>query len=115
MSPTWWPRKRYVLHSRNAGPSPFLARSTSGAGRQRRAAADDRVRAQIAGVRIGDVHRSALAFAVAGLLAEQLGEHEIGYRAFREAVSVAAMRARDVVISSQRLADADGHRLLAYI
>ncbi len=47
------------------------ARSDTGA------AADDGVRAQIAGVGIGDVHRSTLAFAIAGFLAEQLGEHSI--------------------------------------
>ena len=50
------------------------------AGRDARAAADDRIGSEIAGIGIGDVHRSAFAFAVAGFLAEQLGEHPVEAR-----------------------------------
>ncbi len=86
-----------------------------GAGRDAGAAADDRVGAEVAGVGIGDVHRAALAFAVAGFLAEQLGKHPIGRRAFRQAMAVAAMRAGDEVVFPQRFADAAGDRFLTYI
>src|SRR5207244_7262060 len=84
-------------------------------GRQRRAAAHDRVRAQVAGGGIGDVHRSALPFAVAGLLAEQLRDYQVRHRALGEAMAVAPVRAGDVVVWPQRLADADRYRLFPYI
>src|SRR6266853_2609867 len=59
-----------------------------GAGRNAGAAADDGVGAEVAGVGIGNVHRAALALAVAVLFAEQLGKHAVGRRAFREAMAV---------------------------
>ena len=68
------------------------------AGGDSRAAADDGVRAEVAGVRVGDVHRAALAFAVARFLAQQFGEHPVELRPLGEAVPVAAMRAGDVVV-----------------
>src|SRR5207249_11526105 len=90
-------------------------RRQRGAGRDARGAADDRVGAEVARLRIRGVHRAALAAAVARLLAEQLGEHAVDRRALGQAVAVTAMRARDEVVAAQRLADADGHGLLAYI
>ena len=83
------------------------------AGGERRAAADDGVGAEIAGVRIGDMHRSAFALAVAGFLPEQLGEHQIRRGALCETVTVTAVRAGNVVVPSQRVADAHGHRFFA--
>ena len=65
-----------------------------GAGRDPGRAADDRVRAEVAVGVVGDVHRAALAAAVAGLLAEQLGEHPADVGALGQAVAVAAVRAR---------------------
>ena len=62
---------------------------------------------------VGDVHRTALAAAVALLLAEQLAEHPLDGRALRQAVAVSAVRARDEVVAPERLADADGDSLLA--
>src|SRR5438067_5330708 len=50
-------------------------------------AADDCIRAEIAVLVIGDVHRAALAAAVAGFLPEQLGEHAPDLRALGEAVT----------------------------
>ena len=61
---------------------------------------------------VGDVHRTALAAAIAGLLAEQLGEHAVDGGALGEAVPVAAMGRGDVVVPPQRLACADCDRLL---
>ncbi len=90
-------------------------------GRKRRAggdagaAADDGVGAQVAGVGIGDVHGAAFTLAIAGFFAKQLGEHAVDRRAFREAMAVAAMRAGDVVVGTERLADADGDGFLTYI
>src|SRR5262245_5061821 len=90
-------------------------RRQRGAGGDARRAADDGVGAEVAGLRIRDVHRTALAAAVAGFLAEQLGEHPGHRRTLGQAVAVAAMRARDEVVALQRLADSDGYALLAYI
>jgi hypothetical protein len=78
-------------------------------------AADDGVGAQIAVFLVGDVHRSALAAAIAFRLAEQLAEHFLELRALGDAVAVAAVGGGDVVCLFQRLADADGNRLLAGI
>src|SRR5580704_750488 len=88
-------------------------RRERGARRDAGAAADNRVGTQIPGVGIGDVHRPALPLAVARFLAEQFRKHAIGRRAFREAVSVAAVGARDVVRASERLADAGRDRVFA--
>src|SRR5207245_1026322 len=76
-------------------------------------AADDGVGAELARLGIGDVHRAALAAAVARLLAEELREHPVDRRPLGQAVTVAAMRARDEVVAAQGLADADRHGLLA--
>jgi len=84
-----------------------------GARRDAGRAADDRVRAEVPVLVVGDVHRAALAAAVAGLLAEQLGEHPVDRGALREAVAVAAVGRGDVVVLPQRLADADRDGLLA--
>ena len=80
-----------------------------------RAAADDGVGAQVAGSRVGNVHRSAFAPAVPGFFAEQLREHELGRGSLGQAVPVAAMRAGDVIVGPQRGTDADGNRLFADI
>src|SRR5581483_10811603 len=76
-------------------------------------AADDRVRAEVAVLVVGDVHRAALAAAVARLLAEQLGEHPARLGALREAVTVPAVRRRDPVVPAERGAHADRDPLLA--
>ncbi len=59
--------------------------------------AHNRVCAQVAGVRIGNVHGTALALAVSGLFSQQFGEHLVGGSAFRQTMSMTAMRAGDVV------------------
>src|SRR5438067_4777740 len=92
------------------GAAPL--RGERGSGRDPRRAADDRVRAEVPVLVVGDVHRAALAAAVAGLLAEQLGEHPADLGSLREAVPVAAVRRRDPVLAPQRRAHADGDRLL---
>ncbi len=61
---------------------------------------------------IGDVHRTALAFAVAGLPAVKLGHHAVQVGALRDAMAVAAMRRDDPVAALERGADADRDRLL---
>src|SRR5712691_7435185 len=93
------------------GPAPL--RRERGARRDARGAADDRVRAEIPVLVIGNVHGAALAAAVAGLLAEQLREHPPRLGALGEAVSVPAVRGGDPVVAPQRRADADRDRLLA--
>src|SRR5438270_10068699 len=84
-----------------------------GAGRDPGGAADDRVRAEIAVLVIGDVHRAALPTAVTRLLAEQLGEHAAHLRTLGETVTVAAVRGRDPVLAAEGCAHADRDRLLA--
>src|SRR5215211_4497847 len=87
-------------------------------GRERRAGRDagrsphDRVCAEIAVLVVGNVHRAALAAAVALLLAEELAEHTVDRRALRQAMAVAAVGARDVVVATERLADAHGDGFL---
>src|ERR1700722_3158239 len=49
------------------------------------------------------MHGAALALAIAGLLAQQLGKHAVGRGPFCQAVSVATMSAGDVVFTPQRL------------
>src|SRR6185295_6210930 len=84
-----------------------------GAGGEARGAAHDRVGAKIARLGIGDVHGPALAAAVPRLLAQQLGEHPAHRGALGQAVAVAAVRAGDVIVPLERLADPDRDRLLA--
>src|SRR6185503_531400 len=93
-------------------PGPEIFRRERRAGRDRGAAADNRIRAEIAGGGIGNVHRPALALAVAGFLTEEFRKHQAGLGALGEAMPVAAMRARDVVVPAQCLADTDCHRFL---
>src|SRR5438067_12271497 len=88
-------------------------RREAGTGRDPRRAADDRVRAQVAVRVVGDVHRAALALAVALFLPEQLAVHEPHVGALRDAVAVAAVRRGDRVVAPERRADTDGDRLLA--
>src|SRR6202049_2495379 len=49
------------------------------------------------------MHGSALALAIPSFFAQQLGEHAVWRRPFRQAVSVAAMRAGNVIVAPQRL------------
>src|SRR5258707_11490261 len=66
------------------------------------AAAYDRIRSQVAGGRVRNVHGTAFALAVPGLLAQQFGEHLIRGSAFRQTMSMTAMRAGDVVGALER-------------
>src|SRR6516164_2799404 len=76
-----------------------------------RASAYNGVGSQVAGGRIGDVHRAALAFAVARFSAQQFGEHPVRRSAFGQTMAVAPVRAGDVVVRRESLADANGHAL----
>ncbi len=86
-----------------------------GAGGDAGAAADDGVGAQVAGVLVGDMHRAAFTPAISGFFAEQLGEHSVQRCAFSDAMTVAAVRAGDVIVLPQRFADTDGHRFFTNI
>src|SRR5260370_956834 len=79
------------------------------------AAAYDRVRSQVAGGRVCNVHGTALALAVPGLLAQQFGEHLIWGSAFCQTMSMTAMRAGDVVGALERLTHAHSDRLLTNV
>ena len=62
-----------------------------------------------------DVHRTAPAMAVAGLLAEQLGHHPARVMTLRDGMAVAAVGADDVVVRLDGRDRADGDPLLAEI
>ena len=57
--------------------APLVADRHRRARRDRHAAADDRVRPEVAGREVADVHPAAAAAAVALLLAEELGDHPV--------------------------------------
>src|SRR6266851_3358924 len=86
-----------------------------GSSRYASAAAYDRIRSQVAGGRVRNVHGTAFALAVPGLLAQQFGEHLIRGSAFRQTMSMTAMRAGDVVGALERFADANCDRLLTNV
>src|SRR5713101_6280609 len=88
-------------------------RRKRGASRYAGAAAYDRVRSQVAGGRVCNVHGTTFALAVPGLLAQQFGEHLIRGGALRQTMSMAAMCAGDVVGAFQRLAHTDRDCLFA--
>ena len=93
----------------------FDLRGERGARRDRQSAADDAVRAEHAHREVGDVHRAALAFAVAVDAPEQLGHHALHVRALGDAVAVAAVRAGHPIGVRQVGAHADGDGFLADI
>src|SRR6266849_2046940 len=90
----------------------FHLRREAGAGDDRDPAGDDAVGAEHADAEIGDVHRAALALAVAGLPAVELGHHAVEVRTLGDAVAVATMRRDDPVAAVERGTDADSDRLL---
>ena len=57
--------------------------------------------AKDAEIQIGDVHRTAAALAVAALLGVELGHHALEVTALGDHMTVAAVRARDIVILAQ--------------
>src|SRR5258708_23334288 len=79
------------------------------------AAAYDRVRSQVAGGRVRNVHGTPFALAVPGLLAQQFGEHLIWGSAFRQTMSMTEMRAGDVVGALERFAYTPRDRFLTYV
>ena len=85
-----------------ATPTDLSRQSRAGGDRQ--AGADDAVGTQDADAEVGDVHRPAFAFAVAGLLAENLSHHRLKLAALGDQVSVTAVRAGDVVSVGERCA-----------
>ena len=94
-------------------PAAADARREAGAGGERDAAADDRVRAEHPAREVRDVHRAAAALAEAVLAAVDLGHHRPEVAALGDAVAVAAVGARDVVVVVEVGADARRDRLLA--
>ena len=74
---------------------------------------DDAVRAEHADLEIGDVHRAALAAAIAAFTPEQLAHHGERVGALGEGVAVAAMGREQHVVAGEVGADAGRDRLLA--
>ena len=70
----------------------------AGAGRDGIAAADDGVGAQVALGEVGDMHGAAAALAVAVALTHQLAHGIVQARALCDAVAVAAVGRRDIVL-----------------
>ena len=83
------------------------------AGDRGQAAADDRVRAEVAALDVVQVHRAAVAVRAALDLPVQLRHQLVRMRPARERVRVRAVRRGEDVAVLHRLADADRDRLLA--
>ena len=108
--------RRAVAEKRDRDPAlAFHLRREAGAGDDRDPARDDAVGAEHADAEIGDVHRAALALAIAGLPPVELGHHAVEIGTLGDAMAVAAMRRDDPVALVERGADADRDRLLADI
>src|SRR5262249_59529038 len=95
-----------------AAPLPLHLSGKAGPGDDRDPAGDDPVGPEHADAEIGDVHRAALALAIAGLPAVELGHHAVEVGALGDAVAVAAMGRDDPVAEIEGRADADGDRPL---
>src|SRR5215471_1220716 len=67
-----------------------------------RAATHNRIRSQVAGSWVRDVHRPALTLAVSSFFPQQFREHSIRRSAFRQTMSMPTMGAGDVVAASER-------------
>src|SRR5713226_1629879 len=83
--------------------------------RYARAPAHDRVRTQISRRRVCNVHRPALAPAIPRFFAQQLREHPVRRSAFRHAMPMAPVRARNVIVRPQRFANSHRHCFLANV
>src|ERR1700736_4442632 len=81
------------------------ARREPGPGRERDATADDRVRAEHPAREVRDVHRAAAPLAEAVLASVDLGHHPFEVAALGDAVPVAAVGARHVVVVAEVGAD----------
>src|SRR5207249_3528112 len=97
---------------RDARLAAQLERERS-AGDRGQAAADDRVRAEVAALDVVEVHRAAVAVRAALDLAVELGHERVRTGAARERVSVGAVRRGEDVAVFHRAADTDADRLLA--
>ena len=94
-----------------SSPRSFAASAAPQGQRHRRP--DDAVGAEDVQVEVRDVHRAAEAPAVACLAAHQLGHHPVHARPLRDAVTVAAVMARDEVPLGQVRAHSGGDRFLS--
>lgn len=74
--------------------------------------ADDAARAHHADLGREQVHRAAATTGAAGLAAEQLGKQFARGHAFRERMTMAAVRAEDGIVPVEMGADTGGNRLL---
>ena len=100
-------------HRNPIGAEPFCGKR--GSGGDTHASCHNGVRSEIAGGRVGDVHGSTLAAAIARFLAQQLGKHPVRRSPFGQTMSVTAVRARNVIVRAEGLAYPDCHCFLADI
>ena len=101
---------------KNATATPLLAAELEGergADDRGQAAADDRVRAEVAARDVVEVHRAAEAARAALLLPVELGHDRVDRRALGDRVPVGAVGRGDHVVRLERRADAARDRLLA--
>ena len=91
---------------------PAVAIGHAGPHHMGNAAADDGIGAEMAQPHVGDVHRAALAGAIAVGLAGDLRHHALGIGTAGDEDAVAAVMGGEAVALLHRLADA-GHRFLA--
>src|SRR5882672_2614694 len=103
--------KKAHCHLSRAQPLRRKCRSR----RNSRAPAYDRVRPQISRRRVRNMHGPAFATAVSRLFAQQLREHPVGRSSFRHAMAMPPVRARNVVVPAQRLANPHRNRFFANV
>src|SRR5262249_5653990 len=110
-------RIRCPLSEERDGHSPLSIhlRGKTRPGDDGQPARDNSIRPEHTDLEVRDMHRSALALAVAGLPTVQLGHHAVQIGALRDAMAMAAMRRDDAVGAGERAAHADRNRLLADI
>ena len=109
------PQRAFSKKANRNAPVLELLCSEGGAGRNAEASSHNRICSQVARGRVSNVHRAALAAAIAGFLAQQFCEHQVGRGSLGQAVAVAAMRAGNVVLAIQRFAHSHRNRLFAAV
>ena len=107
------PERAFTEKARRNPTVAQALRGESCARRDSYTAGDDRVGTEVTSVGISNVHRSAFAAAIPSFLTQQFSKHPLRRGSFGEAMSVATMRAGDVVILPQRFANPHRHRFFA--
>src|SRR5512133_740726 len=80
--------------------------------RLRNSTTHNSVRAEIVGLKISDMHRTTTTMVVAGVLTKEFSHHQIDVSALGNEMSMPAMMIDQIVIRTDRHADAGRHGFL---